>query len=124
MAAVVTHHSLGAASGARGVENVEWVGGVNRHAISWCGYGHGLMPVQVTASGHGGFGLGALQHNGPLRLMFSLAQRFVQQRLIGNDITKLNATGSRHHHFRLGVIDADSQLMGGKTAKHHGMNCP
>ncbi len=58
VAAVVAHDALGLPGGAGGVEDVQGIGRLHRHAGRRLGVVHQLVPVQVAPGGHGRLGLG------------------------------------------------------------------
>ena len=66
----------------------------------------------------------ALQDDAELGLVGGDLYRRVEQRLVVHDASGLHAARGRDDDFRLGVVDANGKLVGGKTAEHHRMNCP
>ena len=124
VAAVVAHHALGLAGGAGGVEDIEGIGGGQRHAVVGLGRLHGLGPVEVAARGQPARRLGALEDDAVVGLVRGLLDGAVQERQILDDTAALDAAGRRDHGFGFGVVDAYRQLVGGKAAEDHGMDRP
>jgi hypothetical protein len=63
--------------------------------------------------------LRALQDQAGLRLVPGELDRLVEQRLVGDDAGALEAAARGQDDFRLGVVDAGGELLGGKAAEHH-----
>ena len=127
VAAIVAHDALRHAGRARGVENVERIGGGDRHAvIDRAGVNERVIahrrPVVVAAGDHRRFRLRALQDQAGVGLVRAKRDRFVEQRLVGDDAAGLDAATRRQDHLRLGVVDAGGEFARGKAAEHHRMN--
>jgi len=54
MCSAVADHAPGPASGTRGIQDAQRVGGPDGDAVAWLGSGHRLLPMQVTAGDQGG----------------------------------------------------------------------
>ena len=127
VAAIVAHHALGPAGGARRVENVERVGRFDGHAIVGRAgvdervIAH-LRPVAVAPGDHRRLRLRALQDEAGVGLVLRQRNRLVEQRLVGDDAAGLQAAACRKNHLRLGVVDARRQLARGESAEHHRMD--
>ena len=127
VAAIVAHHALGPAGGARRIENVERIGRRDRHAVERRARVDQRMiahrrPVAVAAVDQFRFRLRALQDQAGVGLVLGEIDRLVEQRLIGDDTAGLDAAACREDHFRLGVVDPRRQFARGKTAEHHRVN--
>ncbi len=122
MATVVTHDPLRPAGGARGVEDVERVGGRHRHALGRLGIVHRGRPVEVTLGMQRRLQLRTLEHDAAPRPMLGLLDCAVQQRLVIDQPARLDSTGGRDDHRRPRVIDPPGQLVGGETAEHDRMD--
>ena len=124
--AIVAHHALGDAGRARGVENVERIGGGDRHAFARLGVFDrvlpGFAPVVVAARRHRRLALRALQDEAGAELVFRQRDRLIEQRLVRHDAVDLDAAGRGEDHLGLGVVDAGGEFLGGKAAEHHRMN--
>ena len=119
VSAVVAHHSLGLTGRARGIQNVQWIGGQHRYTRHRHGSGHGLCPVDIAASREIAAVYVALQHHAMHRLMRRHLERLIEQRLVGHDALPFNAAAGREHHFRLRVVDAHRQLVWREATEHH-----
>ncbi len=121
--AVVAHHAFRRAGSARGVEDVERIGGLDGNAAGLAaarlrvGYRRG--PVVVAAGNHVGLGHRPLQHQHGLRLVAGQLDGAVEQRLVGDDAAGLDAARRRQDGGRLGVLDARGKLRRGEAAEHH-----
>ena len=67
-------------------------------------------------------GLRTLEHNHFSGLVGGEGDGFVQQGLIGHHAVGLDPAGGGDNQFRMGILDAGGQLLGGKAAKHHRMH--
>ncbi len=123
VAAIVAHHALGDAGRARGVEDIKRVGGGDGHALAGLGVFDRVLPhfapVVVAAFDQLGLALRALQDQASADLVRGELDRFVEQRLVGHGAADLDAAAGGENDFRLGVVDAGGQLLGGETAEHH-----
>ena len=124
MPAIVAHHAFGDAGRARGVENVERIGGEHRHAIDrfLLGVMAQLRPIVVAPGHHGGLALRPLQDDAAIGLVARERDRLVEQRLILHHAAGLDAAARRHHEFRLGVVDAGRELLRREAAEHHAVD--
>ena len=126
VAAIVAHHAFRDAGRAGGVEDVERIGGEHGHAFGGLGVVDrvlpGFAPVVVAAFDERRLALRALQDHAGRRLVLGELDRLVEQRLIRDDARALDAAARRQNDFRLGVVDAGGELLGGKTAEHHRMH--
>ena len=117
--AVVTHHAFRLTGGAGGVEDVQRIGRLDRHAIGGrCGFGGG-GPVDVAAFDHRSGCLRARVDHALARLVGGNLDRLVEQRLVLDHAVRLDAAGGRDDDFRLRVIHAGCQLVGREAAEHH-----
>ena len=119
MPAIVAHHALGLSGRARGVEDVERVGGLDGHAVVGLGRVHGLLPVDIPAIDHRGLFHRALQDDAVVRFVRGEIDGLVQQRLVGDDPARLDTAGGGDDGLGSGVVDAHRQLIGGKAAEDH-----
>ena len=126
VAAIVAHHALGNSGRAGGVENVERIGGGDRHAFGCLGEVDGVLPgfapVVVAACHEVRLALRALQDQTGGGLVLGEIDRLVEQRLVGDDAGALDAAARRQDDLRLGVVDAGGQLLGREAAEHHRMD--
>ena len=119
MASVVAHGALRVSRRSAGVEDVERIGGGDRHALRGLGALEGLREGKV-ARPELGLVLRALQDDATLRLVLRQLERLVEERLVGDrSRARLDAARGAHHQLRLGMVDAGSQLVRGETAEHH-----
>ena len=122
MPAVVAHHAFRHAGGAGGVEDVQRVRGLQRHAIHRRGRrGHDL-PIEIAARRQLAAMHVTLQHHAVRRCMRRQRQCLIQQRLVRHHALHLDAAAGREHHRRLCVIDAHRQFMRCKAAEHHAVH--
>ena len=126
VAAIVAHDALWNAGRARRVENVERIGGGDRHAFAGLGVVDRVLPhlapVMIAAGGQRRLALRALEDHAGLRLVLRETDRVIEQRLVGNDARAFDAAARGQDHLRLAVVDAGRKLLGGKAAEHHRMN--
>ena len=126
VAAIVAHHAFRDAGRARGVENVERIGGGDRHAFAGLGVFDRVLPdfapVVVAAFDQSRLALRALQDQAGLRLVLGEVDRLVEQRLVGHDAIALDAAARRQDHLRLAVVDAGGEFLGREAAEHHRMD--
>ena len=124
VAAIVAHDALGLAGRAGGVEDVERVGGGERHAIDFSAAGarHRFGKIVVAAGDElAGLRL-ALQHQAGLRLVGRAGDRRVEQRLVGDGAAGLDAARAGDDELRPGIVDAGGELGRGKAAEDDGMH--
>ena len=119
VAAGVAHHALGLASRARGVEDVERIGRLHRHARRRLGSRQCLVPVEVAAPHHRGRGLRALQDDHARHLVRGLLDRLVDQRLVFHDARGFDAAGRRQDQLGRAIVDAAGKFLGREAAEHH-----
>ena len=123
VAAIVAHHAFRDARRARRIENVERVGGGDRHALAGLGVVDRVLPhrapVMVAARRQLRLALRALQDHAGRRLVLRKIDRLVEQRLVGHDARALDAAAGGQDDLRLGVVDAGGELLGGEAAEHH-----
>ena len=91
VAAVVVHDALGDAGGARRIEDIERVGGGDRHALGGRGTGHEVAPVEVAALDERRSFLRPLEDHAPLGLVAGQLDGAVEQRLVRHDAIGLEA---------------------------------
>ena len=77
------------------------------------------LPVVVAAGGERRLELRALQDDAGLGLGGGERDRFIEQRLIGDDAAGLDAAARRQDQLGPRVVDARRQLLGGESAEHH-----
>ncbi len=119
MPAIVADDALGLPGRAGGVENVERVGGLHRHAVDGVRRLDRRLPVEVALGQHRRLELRPLQHDAVAWLVGRLLDRGVEQRLVGDGPAALDAAARRDDHDGLGVVDAGRQLVGGEAAEHY-----
>jgi hypothetical protein len=127
VAAIVTHHALRAPRRSRGVEDVERIGRLDRHAIvDRAGVDERVIahlgPVVVAAGDQRRFRLRTLQDEAGVGLVLRERDRLVEQWLVGDDAAGLEAAACREDHLRLGVVDAGGEFARGEAAEHDRMN--
>ena len=93
VAAVVAHDALGIAGGARGVEDVERIGGRERDAVHRRRAGRELGPVVIPARHQRRPRLGPLEHDAALGLGRGELDGAVEQRLVGHHPVDLDPAG-------------------------------
>ena len=124
IAAGIAHHALGLAGGTGGVEDIERIAALDRHAVSRCCPLDQGRPVMVDRRAQLGGVLLALQDHAGLGLVAALLDGGIDDRLVGQYPVALDAAGGGDHHLRLGVLDAHRQLVGREAAEHHRVNGP
>ena len=124
VARAVADHALGLAGGARGVEDVEGVGGIDGHALDGRAAGGHLVPVEVASGPEGRLFLGPLKDHAPLRAVTGHLDRLVQERLVGHHAVHLDAARGGEDHSRAGVVDASGQLPGRESSEDDGVDGP
>ena len=122
MAAVVAHDPLGNAGRARGVEDVERIGGGDRHALDRRGAGQRVVPVDVAPAHHRCRLLRPLEDHAAVHLVPRQLDRAVEQRLVGDDAVDLDAAGGGENRRGPGVVDPLGELVGGEAAEDHGVD--
>ena len=126
VAAIVAHDPLGLAGRARRVDDVERIGGGDRHAfdVALCipRAADMLGIVEVAAGQEVADQLLALQDQAFFRWVFRQRDRLVKQRLVGDDAAGLEAARRRDHHPRPRIVDAGRQFLRGEAAEHHRMH--
>ena len=126
MPAIVANHAFWLPGRTRRVKDVERVRRGNRNTVrrlpGRLRRFDFLRPVEVTTFDHRGGFLLPLQDQAALRLVPGDLDRFVQQRLVGNDPRRLDAAGCRQHHFRLRIVNPRRQFRRREPAKHHRMD--
>ena len=123
MAGVVAHHALGRSRRARGVDDIERVAAGERRARGGAvgcerGIGH-ARPVVVAARDQGARPLRALQHEAGQHLVAGHLDGRVEQRLVFDDASRLDAARGGHDQLGRRVVDAGGEFAGRKTAEHH-----
>ena len=128
IAADVAHHALGHSGRAGGVEDVERIGrgeiGAGRPLAGGLRRVDQRRPVVVARRVHPRRDLRALEDDRGRRLVLRQADGEVEQRLIFDDAAGLDAAARGQDDFRLGVVDAGRELLGGEAAEHHRMDRP
>ncbi len=128
VAADVAHHPLGDPGRARRVEDIERIGrgqiGAGRPLAGGLCRVDQCRPVLVARRVHPRRDLWALKDDRGRRLVLRQADGEIEQRLIFDDAAGLDAAAGGQDHFRLGVVDAGRELLGGKAAEHHRMDRP
>ncbi len=123
VAAVVAHHALRLARGARGIEDVERVGRGDGHAVGRRRLGQPPRPSRGRGRRSRSAALFvALQDDDRRGLWLAISMACVQDRHVGDDASGLDAAGRGQDQLRLGVVDALGDLAGGKAAEHHGVD--
>jgi hypothetical protein len=121
---VITHDALRLAGRARGVEDVERVVGIHRHAVVRCGAGHDLVPVEVPAGNERLALHRTLVDDAMLGFVLRLRDGRIEELLVGHDPPRLDAARRRDDDLRLGVVDATGELVRSKAAEDHRVNGP
>ena len=124
VAAVVANHALGLAGGAGGVEDVEGIGGRDRHAVVRLGARHGLHPVDVASLDEVAWCGFALEDDAGARLVGGEIDGAVEQRLVVDHPTRLDTARCRDDRHRRRIVDAYRELVRGEAAEHHRMHRP
>ena len=122
MAAVVTQDALGLPGGAGGVEDVEGIGGGHGNARNGFGTIGEVVPVEVPPRDEVCFDLRPLKDNALFGLVGGKVDGFVHQGLVGQNFLAFDAAGGGDDNFGFGVVDTDSEFVGGKAAKDDGMD--
>ena len=122
MPAIVVDDALGLARGAGGVEDIEGIGGEDRHAVARAGSGHRIVPVGVAAGDQRGGRHGPLQDDAMLDLVGRHLYRAIEQGLVIDYATGLDAAGGADDDLGLAIVDAHGQLVRGEAAEDHGMH--
>ena len=124
MAAIVAHHALRLPGRARGVEDVERVGGLERHAFDRASVrlGDRLRIVMIAAGDEVAALFLALQDEARFRLVLGVVDRRVEERLVADDAPGLDAAGGGDDELRLGVVDARRKLRRGEASEHDGVD--
>ena len=120
--AIVPHDAFGLAGCSRCIKNVERIGCCNGHTGNGLRCFHQFLPVQVTAGNQIGLHLRTLIDNSLLRFMGGNVDGFVHKRFVCQRFFPFDAAGGGYDDFRLGIVNADSQLIGGKTAENNRMH--
>ena len=117
-------NALGLAGGARGVEDVAGVCGLDPHTRHLCIHVLGAQGGIVVVSARDCLVRHqfAVHNEHAMRLVGGQRQCFVQQRLVGHALTRARTGLCRNHHRGLRVIDARGQGVRSKTTKHHRVN--
>ena len=82
MTTVIPNYPFGYGSSARGVQDVEGVGGLHRDTVGGVRGVCELIPVDIPTSHHGGRRLGSLVDYAPVGLMAGNLEGRVEQRLV------------------------------------------
>ena len=126
MPAIVAHHALRDACGARGVEDVERIGREHGHARRGLAGRERLAaqirPVVVAARDQLATLLRPLQDDAGLRLRARKFDRLVEQRLVLHDAAGIEPAACRKDQLWPGVVDPGRQLFRRKAAEHHAMH--
>ena len=122
MTAVVADDAFGFAGGARGVEDVERIGGGDRDAGMRLRSSDGVGPIEIATWKELGVVHGPLKDDAFLWFVLRDADGFVEERLVGEDAFAFYATGSGDDHFGAGIVDADGEFVRGEAAKNDGMH--
>ena len=126
IAADVAHDALRHAGGAGGIENIERIGrgeiGAGRALSRRLRGVDQRRPVVVARLVHARLDLRALEDDAGSRLAGREADGEIEQRLVFDDTAGLDAAARGQDDFRLGVVDARRQLLGGEAAEHHRMH--
>ena len=122
MAAILPHHALGGAGGARRVENIERMGRIDRHTLDRLRLCQRVRPVEVAPLLHRRDRLGPLQQDDALDPVGRHLQRLVHQHLVGNDLAALDPAGCRHQQGWRRIVDPFGEFRRGEPAEHHRMD--
>ena len=128
MAAIVAHHAFRLSGRARRVEDVERIGGGDRHAVrGLAGRDGGIAqarPIVIAPGDEVRLRLRALQDQAGLGLCAREFDRLVEQRLVSHHPAGLDAAARRQDDLRLGVVEAGRQFARGEAAEHHRVDRP
>ena len=127
VAAIVADDALGNSGRPRSVEDIERIGGGDRHAVVDRAGEHDrlvahLRPIVIAAGDERRLLLRTLQDEAGVGLMAGEPDRLVEQRLVLDDAAGLEAATRGQDHLRLGVIDAGRELVRREAAEHHRMH--
>ena len=122
MAAVISHDALRFARRSRGVEDIKRVCRGDGYTGHRFGVFHQSVPIQIARRCQFRLHLRTLINDAFPRFVSGYFYSFIEKRFVGNQLFSFDAAGCRNHNFRFGVVDADSQLIGSKTAEDNGMN--
>ncbi len=122
VAAIVAHHAFGAAGGPGGVQDVERVGGRDRHRRVWRRGVHRFCKIMVPVRQQRRPEHGPLQDKAGSGLVRSHRECRVEQRLVGNHPAGLQPARGGDDDFWARVVNPFGQLGGGEAAEHHGMD--
>ena len=121
MAAVFADNALGLSRRAAGVEDIEWVGGLDRDARVWGGCGQGGFEIDIVLA-HRGLFLRALQQQGEGGFVGGHVQGGVEQGFVMHHPRALDAATGGDDGHGLGVINARGQFGRGEAAEDHRMH--
>src|SRR5207302_2312409 len=124
VAAVIAHDALGHTGGSRRVEDVERIRRRDGHAVDRRRPRRDLAPVEIATGNHRPALLRALEDDAALDLMSGEFDRAVEQRLVRDDLTRLDAARGGDDESGFGVVDARRQLLGGEAAEHDRVDRP
>ncbi len=122
---VATHvalHALGLSGGAGGVEDVAgFVGFQPRHRhVNTFAFRSQRVEIHIApgCQRQGRIEL-AVDHEHMRRRELRFCQRRIDQRLVGNHLAAAHAGIGANQHGRFGIVDAQGQVVRGKTTEHH-----
>ncbi len=78
-----------------------------------------LRPIVIAAGHEVGLQLGALEDQAGFGLCAREVDRFIEQRLIGDDAARLDAAARRQDHLGLGIVEAGRKLVRREAAEDH-----
>ena len=122
MAPVVANDPLGLTGRARGVEDVERIGGEHRDTLVRCRQRHFLVPIPVATRLHI-----RRQHlaliDDTSRLAGGHLEGGVEERLVLDNAIDLDPTRGGDDDLCFAVVDPDCEFTGCEPAKHNRVNC-
>ena len=120
--AVVANDPLRLAGRARRVEDVQRIRRVDRDARSRLRGRGRRFPVEIPSGLELGLELWPLEDDASLRLVLDEVDRCVEQRLVRDETSGLDAARGGDDDLRPGVRDATGEFGRGKSAEHDGVD--
>ena len=108
MTTVVPHYALGDASGARGIQDIQWICGQNWYAVGWLRAVHDIVPVIISTCDQICHFHIALQNHARIRFVACHINGPVQQWLVWHHPAWFDAARGRDDDFGQGIVDAGS----------------
>ena len=122
--AVVSHDALRQSGGPRRVEDVQRVGGRDRHARRRRSPIHAVIPLDIPPRLDRARTFRALEHDAANLLSVEQLEGAVHQRLVRRDPARRDAARRAHDHPRARIGDPGGQLVGAEPSEHDRMDGP